>query len=143
MPFEQWRSTFSQAVLVRVERITAWTRTAAGIAYRTVPSPLGPRPGVLPRAWLGAGHAVHALAEQVGVAVVPGVLLDHVGQDPAEREPLATPQPLVSSDGAATRARAWSHSVRQAPNASATSALPASRNETSQSRPGAKMPPRT
>jgi hypothetical protein len=42
MPFEQWRSTFSQAVLVRVERITAWTRTAAGVAYRTVPSPSGP-----------------------------------------------------------------------------------------------------
>jgi PPOX class probable F420-dependent enzyme len=42
MPFEQWRSTFSQAVLVRVERITAWTRTAAGVAYRTVSSPSGP-----------------------------------------------------------------------------------------------------
>src|SRR5690349_1052308 len=89
---DQWRSAFSQAVLVRVERVTAWTRTATGVAYRTVPSPLGSRPGIRPRAWLGAGHAVQALAEQVGVAVVPGVFLDHVDQDPAEREPLATPQ---------------------------------------------------
>jgi len=37
MSFEQWRSTFSQPVLVRVERIVAWTRTATGVAYRVVP----------------------------------------------------------------------------------------------------------
>lgn len=36
-PFEQWRSTFSQPLLIHVERIIAWTRTAAGLAYRTVP----------------------------------------------------------------------------------------------------------
>ncbi|HEX5301000.1 MAG TPA: hypothetical protein VFW50_28810 [Streptosporangiaceae bacterium] len=36
-----------QAVLVRVERITAWTRTAAGVAYRTVPAPPGVRAGAL------------------------------------------------------------------------------------------------
>jgi PPOX class probable F420-dependent enzyme len=35
--FQQWRSTFSQPVLIQVERIIAWTRTAAGLAYRTVP----------------------------------------------------------------------------------------------------------
>src|SRR2546430_1283765 len=35
------------------------------------------------------GGAVDALAEQVGVAIVPGVLLDHVGEDVAERERLA------------------------------------------------------
>jgi PPOX class probable F420-dependent enzyme len=37
MPFEQWRSTFSQPLLINVERIIAWTRTAAGLVYRTVP----------------------------------------------------------------------------------------------------------
>jgi hypothetical protein len=37
MSFEQWRSTFSQPLLIHVERIIAWTRTAAGLAYRTVP----------------------------------------------------------------------------------------------------------
>jgi PPOX class probable F420-dependent enzyme len=37
MPFEQWRSTFSQPVLIHVERIIAWTRTATRLAYRTVP----------------------------------------------------------------------------------------------------------
>ncbi len=35
--FEQWRSTFSRPLLVHVERIIAWTRTAAGVAYRVVP----------------------------------------------------------------------------------------------------------
>jgi hypothetical protein len=34
--FEQWRSTFSQPLLIYVERIIAWTRTAAGLAYRVV-----------------------------------------------------------------------------------------------------------
>jgi len=33
----QWRSTFSQPLLIHVERIIAWTRTAAGVAYRVVP----------------------------------------------------------------------------------------------------------
>ena len=33
--------------------------------------------------------AVDGLADQVGVAVVPGVLLDHVYDDPAQVEPLA------------------------------------------------------
>jgi PPOX class probable F420-dependent enzyme len=37
MSFQQWRSTFSQPLLIQVERIIAWTRTAAGLAYRTVP----------------------------------------------------------------------------------------------------------
>ncbi len=37
MPFEQWRSTFSQPLLIHVERIIAWTRTASGLAYRSVP----------------------------------------------------------------------------------------------------------
>ena len=37
LSFEQWRSTFSQPLLVHVERIIAWTRTAAGVAYRVVP----------------------------------------------------------------------------------------------------------
>jgi hypothetical protein len=35
--FEQWRSTFSQSLLIQVERIIAWTRTPAGLAYRAVP----------------------------------------------------------------------------------------------------------
>lgn len=34
---QQWRGTFSQALIVHVERIIAWTRTATGIAYRVVP----------------------------------------------------------------------------------------------------------
>lgn len=37
MSFGQWRSTFSQPLLVHVERIIAWTRTASGLAYRSVP----------------------------------------------------------------------------------------------------------
>ena len=37
MSFEQWRSTFSQPLLVHVNRIIAWTRTAAGLAHRVVP----------------------------------------------------------------------------------------------------------
>jgi PPOX class probable F420-dependent enzyme len=37
MPFEEWRSAFSRPVLIHVERIIAWTRTAAGLAYRAVP----------------------------------------------------------------------------------------------------------
>jgi PPOX class probable F420-dependent enzyme len=37
MSFDQWRSTFSQPLLIQVNRITAWTRTAAGVAYRVVP----------------------------------------------------------------------------------------------------------
>lgn len=37
LSFEQWRSTFSQPVLIHVERIIAWTRTATGLAYRIVP----------------------------------------------------------------------------------------------------------
>ena len=37
MSFEQWRSAFSQPLLVHVKRIIAWTRTAAGVAYRVVP----------------------------------------------------------------------------------------------------------
>jgi len=35
--FEQWRSTYSRPVLIHVKRIIAWTRTAAGLAYRVVP----------------------------------------------------------------------------------------------------------
>jgi PPOX class probable F420-dependent enzyme len=35
--FEEWRATFSQPLLVHVQRITAWTRTADGLAYRVVP----------------------------------------------------------------------------------------------------------
>ena len=37
MSFEQWRSTFSQPLLIHVNRIIAWTRTTAGVAYRVVP----------------------------------------------------------------------------------------------------------
>jgi PPOX class probable F420-dependent enzyme len=36
--FEEWRSTFSQPVLIHVERIIAWTRTAAGLEYPKGPS---------------------------------------------------------------------------------------------------------
>src|SRR4051794_20851535 len=42
----------------------------------------GPAPGSVP------GGAVDALADQVGVTVVAGVLLDHVGVDPAQAEGL-------------------------------------------------------
>jgi PPOX class probable F420-dependent enzyme len=37
MSFEDWRSAFSQPVLIHVDRIIAWTRTATGLASRTVP----------------------------------------------------------------------------------------------------------
>lgn len=39
MSFEKWRLTFSQPLLIHVERIIAWTRTATGLAYRIVPQP--------------------------------------------------------------------------------------------------------
>src|ERR1700733_14998578 len=45
------------------------------------------------RARLFASRTVQALPKQIRMAVMPGILLDHVGQDPAEREPLATPTP--------------------------------------------------
>ena len=56
-----------------------------------------------------AGGAVDGLPQQVGVAVVPGVLLDHVRQDPAQRELLARargPPPCsrTSRSGAAATA---------------------------------------
>lgn len=35
--FEEWRATFSQPLVVHVRRITAWTRTPSGLAYRVVP----------------------------------------------------------------------------------------------------------
>ena len=35
--FEEWRATFSQPLLVHVQRITAWTPAATGVAYRVVP----------------------------------------------------------------------------------------------------------
>ncbi len=35
--FDEWRSTFSQPVMVHVDRIIAWTRAATGLAYRSVP----------------------------------------------------------------------------------------------------------
>jgi len=35
--FEEWRATFSQPLLVHVQRIIAWTPAAAGVAYRVVP----------------------------------------------------------------------------------------------------------
>jgi len=37
LSFPQWRSTFSQPLLIDVDRIIAWTRTAAGLTYRTRP----------------------------------------------------------------------------------------------------------
>ena len=36
--------------------------------------------------WLLAGGPVDAFAKKIGVAVVPGVFLDHVGEDVAERD---------------------------------------------------------
>lgn len=35
--FEEWRAMFSQPLLVHVQRITAWTPAATGVAYRVVP----------------------------------------------------------------------------------------------------------
>jgi PPOX class probable F420-dependent enzyme len=35
--FDEWRSNFSQPLLIHVNRIIAWTRTAEGVAYRAVP----------------------------------------------------------------------------------------------------------
>ena len=50
-----------------------------------------------------AGGAVDPLADQVGVAVVPGVLLDQVDQDAAQRVLVARRRstPVTSRDGAA------------------------------------------
>src|SRR5712692_3170985 len=57
-------------------------------AARTAPR-AGRRSFTEPRRSVVAGAAVDALAEQVGVAVVARVLLDHVGDDPARRPGLA------------------------------------------------------
>lgn len=35
--FEEWRATFSQPLLIHVQRIIAWTPAATGVAYRAVP----------------------------------------------------------------------------------------------------------
>jgi PPOX class probable F420-dependent enzyme len=35
--FEDWRTTFSQPLLIHVQRITSWTPAPEGIAYRVVP----------------------------------------------------------------------------------------------------------
>jgi hypothetical protein len=53
----------------------------------------------------GAGGAVDALAEQVGVAVVAGVLLDHVEVDPAQRAGLTADEKRVVQAGAGDRRR--------------------------------------
>jgi hypothetical protein len=45
-------------------------------SHLTVASPIG---GSV------ASRAINSLPEQIGVAVVPGVLLDHVDKDPAHR----------------------------------------------------------
>src|SRR5215831_12052200 len=57
--------------------ITPWNcpACAPGAAAASAAAQTGP---------LVPGHAVDALAEQVGVAVVAGVLLNHVDVDPAE-----------------------------------------------------------
>ena len=56
--------------------------------FTTVP---GVSPGVLSvaAAWLFAGGTVDALAQQVGVAHVAGVFLDHVQVDQPQRHDLA------------------------------------------------------
>jgi hypothetical protein len=60
--------------------------TRADVAGRdTAPPPAGTR---LPGPVLHAGAAVDAFPQQVGVAVVAGVLLDHVDVDPAEADVL-------------------------------------------------------
>src|SRR5579872_1165876 len=63
---------------------------------RSIPTfPGWTEPRVIPpagrpaRRRLAADLAVDDLADEVGVAVVPGVLLDHVEVDPAEREGVA------------------------------------------------------
>ena len=56
-----------------------------------------------------AGHAVDALADQVGVAVVPGVLLDHVHVRPSAATSVAAPRVgtnVSSSERPASAARA-------------------------------------
>src|SRR3954451_14258924 len=50
-----------------------------------------------PGTGLLARDAVDAFADQVGVAVVPGVLLDHVDVEPAQR-PFAVPLPAPGGE---------------------------------------------
>ena len=84
--------------------------------------PTAERGSLLRRASLSE-PAVDALAEQVGVAVVPGVLLDHVDEQFAQRDRL----PVA---GVPTKSRSWSrmnssanaHSSRHAAHASSTTA---------------------
>ena len=57
-----------------------------------------------------AGGAVDRLAQQVGVAVVAGVLLEHVGHDPAQGVgvPLSASSALSSNEWPATIPPRWS-----------------------------------
>ena len=48
---------------------------------------------------LFSGRAVEAFPEQVGVAVVARVLLDHVREHPAQREAAAPPEPPRPNPG--------------------------------------------
>ncbi len=48
---------------------------------------------------LFSGRAVEAFPEQVGVAVVARVLLDHVREHPAQREAAAPPEPRAPTRG--------------------------------------------
>ena len=63
--------------------------------------------------------AVDHLADEVGVAVVAGVLLDHVVVDPAQRAGLPTPDPrVVQPSWPAAAVRLASHSACQPPDRS-------------------------
>ena len=67
--------------------------------------------------------AVDALAEEVGVAVVAGVLLDHVDKQLAQRDRLALPSlPTKSKSWSAMNSLANAISARQAAQASSTTA---------------------
>ena len=73
-----------------------------------------------------AGRAVDALAEEVGVAVVAGVLLDHVDEHPAQRDVGRRLSPVPDVVERRERRRDLArvaHSARQYANASSTSAV--------------------
>ena len=60
------------------------TKNVADLPVNTSAGPEAPVGNGVYWQRLFAGRAVDAFAEQVGVAVVAGVLLDHVGENPAQ-----------------------------------------------------------
>src|SRR4051812_14473590 len=86
----RWKARTAASVRVSSVRCPGTTRTLLTDSVVTLPTvearPWAAQPNALP-----ADRPVDQLADEVGMPVVPGVLLDHVHVDPAQRDLLAVP----------------------------------------------------